>query len=145
MNPECIFCRIVAKREVASVFYDDDLVMGFMDIRPINPGTCLIIPKDHVDHFTDLPENVAQRITSVALRVGRKIRDVFKPTRVGMVVHGFGVPHAHLIVVPQHDRYDITSRHFAVIKDGRIAFEWDRLPLANRAELDAQAKMLETT
>jgi histidine triad (HIT) family protein len=142
MKDECVFCGIVAKREPASVIFEDDLVLGFMDIRPVRPGACLIVPKEHVDHFTDLPRDVAQRILDTGLRIGRRMREVFKPQRVGMVVHGFGVAHAHLVLVPQEDPFDITSRHFAFVKEGRVAFEAARVPLADRKQLDAHAERL---
>ncbi|MBK5113522.1 MAG: HIT family protein [Candidatus Heimdallarchaeota archaeon] len=38
MNTDCIFCKIVRKEEFAAVLYEDDDVMAFMDIKPINVG-----------------------------------------------------------------------------------------------------------
>jgi len=138
----CIFCEIVAGREPSSIIYQDDHVMAFMGIRPIRPGECMVIPKDHIDHFTDIDDQVSQHIILIAQRIGRRMREVFKPKRVGMVVHGFGVPHAHLILVPQHDPYDITSARFAYLKDGEIAFGVQHVPVADRSTLDGHARLL---
>lgn len=74
---------------------------GRCPIRPTTPGECLVIPKTHVDHVTDLDDVTAQQIMVVAQHIGRRLRRVFNPLRVGMLVHGFGVPHAHPILVPQ--------------------------------------------
>ncbi len=138
----CVFCEIVAGNAPASVIYQDAWLMAFMTLRPTAPGECLIIPKAHVDHFTDLDDDMSRRIMSVAQRIGRRLRHEFKPLRVGMVVHGFGVPHAHFILVPQHGPYHITSDRFASIRDGRIVFSESGIPVAERAVLDEHARRL---
>jgi histidine triad (HIT) family protein len=62
--------------------------------------------------------------------------------RVGMVVHGFGMPHAHLVVLPLLEGPDITSAQNAVLVNGRIHFRWDQVPLASRADLEETARVL---
>jgi histidine triad (HIT) family protein len=91
----CPFCEIVAGQGAASVVYQDDALMAFMTLRPFAPGECTVIPREHIDHFTDVSDELAQRIIFVAQQIGRRMRIVFSPQRVGMVVHGYGVPHAH--------------------------------------------------
>src|SRR5205085_6577806 len=120
----------------------DDGIMAFMTLRPFAPGECLVIPRRHVDHFTDLDDGTATRIILMAQRIGRRMREVFRPERVGMVVHGYGVPHAHLILVPQHGPHDITSARYAHLEDGRIVFSMKDVPLAARATLDEHARLL---
>ncbi len=138
----CPFCDIAAGRGPASIIYQDDAVMAFMTLRPFAAGECTVIPREHIDHFTDVPDDVAQRIMLVAQRIGRRLRAVFSPQRVGMVVHGYGVPHAHLILVPQNGPYDITSAHYAYIEDDRIAFGMKNVPFTPRATLDEHARLL---
>lgn len=142
MKASCIFCDIVAGRAQASVIYQDDIILAFMGIQPTAPGECIIIPKTHVDHFTDVPEDVAAQIIVVARRIGRRILSVFKPERVGYLVHGYGVAHAHLILVPQHGPHHLTSDRFARIEDGRIIFDMENIPFADRASLDEHARAL---
>jgi histidine triad (HIT) family protein len=62
----CIFCEIVARRLPASIVYEDGQVLSFMTIKATRPGECLVVPKAHVDHFTDLNDN----LTSQIMRVG---------------------------------------------------------------------------
>ena len=50
-DSSCVFCRIVAGESPASVVYEDERVLALMNIRPIHPGECMVIPKQHVDHF----------------------------------------------------------------------------------------------
>jgi histidine triad (HIT) family protein len=138
----CVFCEIVAGRAPASVIHEDDVLVAFMGIQPTAPGECLVIPRAHVDHFTDVPDDVAQRIIVAAQRIGRAMRALFAPERVGYLVHGYGVPHAHLVLVPQHGPHHLTSDRCARIEDGRVVFSLDGIPLADRATLDAQARAL---
>jgi histidine triad (HIT) family protein len=138
----CVFCEIAAGRAPASVIYQDDVLVAFMGIQPTAPGECLVIPKAHVDHFTDVPDEVAQRIIVVAQRIGRAMRALFEPERVGYLVHGYGVAHAHLVLVPQHGPHHLTSDRCAHIENGRIVFDLRGIPLADRATLDVQARAL---
>lgn len=98
----CPFCEIVAGRAPVSLIYADETILAFMTLQPFAPGECTGIPRAHIDHFTDVDDDTAAHIMVVAQRIGRRMRNVFAPERVGMVVHGYGVPHAHLILVPQH-------------------------------------------
>ena len=50
----CVFCRIVKGIAPASVVYEDEKVMAFMDIQPVNPGHVLVIPKRHVARLSEL-------------------------------------------------------------------------------------------
>ena len=141
-SPSCVFCGIVAGREPASVIFEDEVIMAFMGIRPIRLGECIVIPKRHIDHFTDIDDETAQRIMVIAQHIGRQIREVFKPQRVGMVVHGYGVPHAHLLLVPQHDPYDFTSARLAYLENGEISFGMKNVSFADRATLDEYAQLI---
>jgi len=138
----CKFCSIVEGSEPASVVYENESIMAVMSIQPTRPGECLIIPREHIDHFTDLNDHLASQLIIAALRIGRRVSEQFHPLRVGMVVHGFGVPHAHLIIVPQHDPNDITSARFASIEDGKIVFDLRNIPRPDRSVLDEHARML---
>jgi histidine triad (HIT) family protein len=138
----CVFCEIVAGKSPASIIYQDERVMAFMTIRPTAPGECLVIPKAHVDHFTDVDDETAQHIMVVAQRIGRRLRIAFKPLRVGMVVHGFGVPHAHLLLVPQQGIHHITSDRHVRVQNGELVFSQDFVPHPDRATLDEHARIL---
>ena len=63
MSKQCKFCEIVSEHSPASVVYEDEKVMCFMTLRPTREGECVIIPKEHIDHFTDIPDELAAHIT----------------------------------------------------------------------------------
>ena len=116
--------------------------MAFMTIRQINLGEFLIIPKEHIDHFCDIPDDLSCHVITHAQRLSRNLRERLKPQRVGLVVHGYGVPHAHLVVVPLHDASDIVSAKYAYIEDGQVKFSEDLVPETSRSELDRLARIL---
>lgn len=136
------FCEIVAGREPASKIYGDDKILAFMNIRPINTGEFMVIPKEHIDHFLDIPDDLAAHILLTAQRLAKKVQNVFKPKRMGYVVHGFGVPHAHLNVPPLTHPDDIVSYKFARIENGEVVFDAKQIPLVPREELDNIARQI---
>jgi histidine triad (HIT) family protein len=140
----CIFCDILAGRAPATFVYRDDRLAAFMDIRPVRTGQVLIVPHAHIDHFSDLPDDEALDIFRFGQKLARAMRRSLELRRVGMVVHGFGVPHAHLVVLPLMEGPDITSAQNAVLVGGEIRFRWEQVPLAPRAELERTAQVLRT-
>ena len=139
---ECIFCKIVAGEVESSKVYEDTEISAFMDIQPVRTGQVLVIPKKHIDHFSDIPDELAAKIFEKAHEVSKVIKSKLNPERVGLVVHGYGVPHAHMIVVPQEHEDDITSGRMAEIKDGRVIFNVRNIPMASREELDRVAELI---
>lgn len=56
MDPTCIFCRIIARETPASIIYQDDLVIAFLDVHPAAPIHILIVPIDHISSINQLTE-----------------------------------------------------------------------------------------
>jgi diadenosine tetraphosphate (Ap4A) HIT family hydrolase len=73
MGP-CVFCQIVAGESPATVFYEDQAVLGLMTIGPVNPGHAMIIPKVHAAGLGDLPEDTGRRLWTIAQRTAAAIR-----------------------------------------------------------------------
>lgn len=144
MTVECIFCRIVDGRADVSKVFEDDQTLALMSLTPVRPGAFLVIPKQHIDHMTDVPDDLASKMFLVAQKYSRRALERLdpRPLRMGMVVHGFSVPHAHLVVVPQHDNNDIASARFAKVEDGKVVFSGELLRVAPRDELDEMAELL---
>ena len=138
----CPFCAIIAGDADASLVYSDGRVIAFMTLRPTRPGECLVVPKQHLDHFTDIPNDLAAHIMIIAQEIGRRMMVELSPQRIGMIVHGFGVAHAHLIIVPQDDPTDIVSARHGFIQNNAIQYSETQVPMMTRAELDAMADRL---
>ncbi|MFI6693373.1 HIT family protein [Streptomyces sp. NPDC050433] len=74
LSDECVFCAIARGRADASVVHEDDWVIAFMDLRPVNPGHLLVVPKPHAEGLVDLPDDLGVRVWKVGHRLGRALR-----------------------------------------------------------------------
>ena len=81
---------------------EDDLCVSFLDVRPLAPGHALVVPRVEIDQWTDLSPDTAAHLMSVAHRVGQAQKALFSPARIGLMIAGFEVPHAHVHVVPMN-------------------------------------------
>lgn len=139
---DCVFCKIIKGELDSSKIYEDDDILAFMDIFPIRRGQVLVIPKKHIDHFSDLPNELATKVFLKAHEISKKLRLLVRAERMGLIVHGYGVSHAHMIILPQFDRDDITHSGMAKIKDGKIIFTMEDFKMADREDLDKIASEL---
>ena len=95
-----IFTRIVNGELPCHKLYEDENCLSFLDLRPINPGHALVIPKQEIDYIFDVPDDVLQHLMIVAKTVARAIDATVTCERVGIIVAGLEVPHAHIHLVP---------------------------------------------
>jgi len=95
-----IFTQIINGELPGHFVWRDDRVVAFMTIAPIKPGHCLVIPVEEIDHWDDVPAELAAHLMQVAQRVAKGIKAVYQPRRVGIMVAGLEVPHTHLHLIP---------------------------------------------
>ncbi|MHA1194389.1 MAG: HIT family protein [Promethearchaeota archaeon] len=106
-NPDCIFCKIIKKEIFAAILYEDDDIIAFMDIKPINPGHALIIPKNHVVLVEELEEELFLKLFPVARKIATKIKEkIPETTAINYFIAdgedaGQEVFHVHLHVIPR--------------------------------------------
>lgn len=111
MNMEnCIFCKIVAGEIPSYKIYEDARVFALLDIHPINPGHVLVIPKEHTPDFYNVGDESYAALMAAVKKIGALVQEKMQPKKVGLMVAGWDVPHAHVHVVPMHDYHDITSK-----------------------------------
>lgn len=97
----CIFCQIVAGEIPCYKVYEDNDFLGFLDIKPINKGQSLLIPKKHYRWVDDIP-NFGEYF-EVAKKVGMATRKALNPLMICYVTLGFEVPHAHIRIIPRYE------------------------------------------
>src|SRR6185436_18674664 len=78
-DPNCIFCKIMAKQIPATVVYEDAHTLAFMDIGQVNPGHVLVALKKHAENVFALDEDDAAAVFRTVARVSRAIRAAFEP------------------------------------------------------------------
>jgi histidine triad (HIT) family protein len=107
MAEDCAFCQIVKGEAPASLVYQDDAIIAFMDIQPITQGHMLVAPRGHAIFMKDVPDQVAMR----AFFVARKLAAIVPATLGAGGVNIFvadgevafqDVPHFHIHVIPRY-------------------------------------------
>lgn len=106
MVKDCVFCKIVAGQLPCSNVFEDELILAFLDIAPLNPGHTLIIPKEHHTSITTLPVDVAAHMMEVAPRIACAMMRATEADGFNLMLSngacaGQVVPHVHLHVVPR--------------------------------------------
>lgn len=71
---DCVFCKIVRREAEASIVREDESTLAFMDIRPMNEGHVLVIPKIHAAYIEDLPPGAAGPMLEAARDVSSALR-----------------------------------------------------------------------
>ncbi|MBW8888204.1 MAG: HIT family protein [Fibrobacteres bacterium] len=103
-----LFTRII-KGEIPSVkILEDERYFAFLDIRPINPGHTLVIPKLEVDSLWEAPADLLAGMLPFAQKVAKAVQAATGCLRVGVLVAGFEVPHAHIHLVPIEGEGELT-------------------------------------
>jgi histidine triad (HIT) family protein len=124
----CAFCKIVREQVPARLVFEDEISLAFLDHRPVFPGHCLLIPKEHYETLTDLPERLVGPFFKNAQLLARAVEEA-------MAAHGTfvamnnrvsqSVPHLHVHIVPRRR------------KDGLKGFFWPRSPYKSDDEAEA--------
>ncbi|MTD14059.1 HIT domain-containing protein [Nakamurella sp. YIM 132087] len=95
-----IFSRIIAGELPGTFVWQDDDVVAFLSIAPIIPGHTLVVPRQEIDIWTDLPADLLAKVTDVSAHIGRAVTTAFDAPRSGVIIAGFEVPHTHVHVFP---------------------------------------------
>jgi histidine triad (HIT) family protein len=95
-----LFTRIIDGELPARFVWKDERCVAFLSINPITPGHLLVVPREPVDHWLDLPPDLTAHLTAVAQTLGRALQRAFGPEKVGLMIAGLEVRHVHLHVLP---------------------------------------------
>ena len=99
---ECVFCKIV-KREVPSdIIYEDDEVLAFLDIKPVNFGHTLVIPKKHYEKMENTPDDTLSVVFANAKKLMETVKEAISADFVALSVIGIDVPHFHIHLIPRY-------------------------------------------
>jgi histidine triad (HIT) family protein len=110
---DCVFCAIVSGEAPATFLYQDDLVVAFMDIRPVQPGHALVVPRAHAKLIHEVDTAILARLWPVATDLNRALRASDLGAEAVSVYIADGeaagqeVAHMHLHLIPRrpHDGF----------------------------------------
>jgi histidine triad (HIT) family protein len=132
-DKSCIFCKIIHKKAPASIIYEDETVLGFLDIRPLNMGHTLVIPKAHYVDIFDTPEKDLSQVHKIAKIVSCAIKKSTEADGISIIQQngkaaGQDIFHIHVHVVPRFD--------------GQKLPPFNELKEIERSKLDEMAKKI---
>ncbi|WP_436415201.1 HIT family protein [Petrimonas sp.] len=112
-----IFSRIIAGEIPSYKIAESDKFFAFLDINPMAKGHTLVVPKQETDYIFDLDDDLLAEMTVFAKKVAAAIKLTIPCNRVGMMVIGLEVPHAHIHLIP-------------IIKEGDMSLANPRVKLS---------------
>ena len=132
-DESCIFCKIVRKQAPSSVVYEDESVLAFLDIRPLNTGHILVIPKAHYVDIFGIPEEQLIQVHKFAKEVSLAVKKATEADGISIIQQngkaaGQDIFHFHVHVVPRFE--------------GQKLPPFSKLKKVERAKLDAMAKKI---
>jgi len=133
LDDDCIFCKIIRGEIPAIKIYEDDESLAFMDINPIAPGHCLVIPKHHAENIFVTPPEASAAAMAAVSRVAPAVDKAVRPDGINIVqANGPGakqsVFHTHFHIIPR------------AMDDG-LTMNWEMIP-GDMAEITAIAEKI---
>lgn len=104
-----IFTKIVNGEIPAYKVAEDENFLAFLDIFPVAKGHTLVIPKKEVDYLFDLDDEMYAGLLLFAKKVARGLKKAIPCLKVGVLVLGLEVPHAHIHLVPMQNEADLLN------------------------------------
>lgn len=102
-----IFTKIVKGEIPSHKVFENEKFYAFLDINPLTKGHTLVIPKKEVDYLFDIDDALLSEMILVSKRIAKAIEKAISCTRVGMMVIGLEVPHAHIHLIPIQNEGDM--------------------------------------
>ncbi len=131
-SKRCEFCRIIRGEERAPLVFEDGVSVAFLDRRPLFPGHCLLVPREHYETLADLPVSLVGPLFQNAQLLERAIEEGLAADGTFVAINNRvsqSVPHVHIHLVPRHR------------KDGLKGFFWPR----QRYQDDAALRQVQET
>jgi histidine triad (HIT) family protein len=116
-----IFTKIIAGEIPCHKIYEDDRFLAFLDIRPLNPGHALVIPKREVDYIFDLDDVLLADLMLCAKKIAKMIQKVVPCKKIGIMVAGLEVPHVHIHLVPIQEVLDLNFARAKAVSSDELA------------------------
>jgi len=103
VDKNCVFCKIVVGEIPAVKIWESDDFLSILDINPNTKGVSLVLPKKHYDsQVLEMEKEIYGKLMQAAREVAGVLKRGLEVRRVGLVVEGMGVNHAHVKLYPLH-------------------------------------------
>lgn len=111
----CIFCDIINGIEKAEILFEDNSTIAFLDIRPLNFGHSLVIPKKHYENFFDVDETDLHHVINATQFMTNAIKKSLNPDGINIISNngssaGQTIYHFHFHIIPRFKNDHFTFR-----------------------------------
>jgi len=100
------FTKIINREIPAHIVAENDHAIAFLDIRPLTKGHTLVVPKQEVDYYFDLEDDLYIQLNLFAKQVAKAVKQAVPCERIATAVIGLEVPHAHVHLIPINSMSD---------------------------------------
>ena len=136
ITANCAFCNIVRGEVSSDGVFEDEVSLAFLDHRPVFPGHCLLVPKEHIATLNDLPTRLVGALFANAQLLARAVEQGLWAEGTFVAINNRvsqSVPHLHIHIVPRRR------------KDGLKGFFWPRQSYRDREHLASVQRALRET
>lgn len=126
-----IFTKIVNGEIPSYKIFENKHFYSFLDISPMTKGHTLVIPKKEVDYLFDIDDTMLSEMIVLSKKIAKAIEKTVECTRVGVMVVGLEVPHAHIHLIPiqneedmnlSNKRIQLTKEEFEKIAEDIVSY-----------------------
>lgn len=113
---DCLFCKIIAKEIPASIVYETDDILAFLDLHPVNKGHVLVVPKQHSEGSHDASPAVLGTLLAAIQKIAQGIGKVTGAPAYNVLQNngaaaGQVIPHLHFHIIPRFEGDGFTHWH----------------------------------
>ena len=96
-----IFSKIIARKIPAEIVYENEHIIAFLDISPVQKGHTLVVPKEPIRWFTDLPTDLLLPLFGASQHIARALKKATDADLIQLSIVGDEVPHVHIHLIPR--------------------------------------------
>ena len=109
----CVFCKIVKGQIPSAKVYEDKFVICFLDIAPANKGHLLLVPRNHIETYLDIPDKVFHQLNITLKKIIKALSHALGNKGYNLLMNNYKVagqlvPHAHIHIIPRFEHDGIT-------------------------------------
>lgn len=95
-----LFTNIIYSNIPAHFVYKDKICVAFLTIEPQTEGHTLVVPKQELDHWVSLDDNILSHLLKIAKKIGLAQQKIWHPSRIGLKIEGYSIAHTHIHIWP---------------------------------------------
>lgn len=119
-----VFTMIINGDIPGTFVHRDDRCVAFMSINPMTPGHTLVVPIEEIDHWIDASPELSTHLFEVSRRIAKAQKCAFGCEKVGLMIAGYEVPHAHIHLVPTNEMSELSFANAAAHVERSALEDW---------------------